>query len=86
MNENRHDFASRANLEKASAVRLRRLAYNVYELAVLCGRHPSRIQRAIAAGALRAHKDGSETLITHDDAAGWLENLPLRAVKGGRHG
>jgi excisionase family DNA binding protein len=38
------------------------------------------IYREIAKGALRARKLGRRTLITRDDEAAWLANMPVRGA------
>lgn len=53
------------------------LAYDIKDLARICGRGKSVIWEEIGAGHLKARKAGGKTIVLHVDAVAWLEALPL---------
>jgi hypothetical protein len=54
------------------------LAYDISEAAQVSRRGRTRIKRAIAAGELRAKKEGRSTIILESDLRRWLAQLPDR--------
>jgi excisionase family DNA binding protein len=53
-----------------------RLAYSVSEACQLVGVGRTTLYAAIKLGALKTHKVGRRTLVTHDALTLWLKSLP----------
>jgi excisionase family DNA binding protein len=57
-----------------------RRLYNVAEAAVECGVGQTKIRQEITAGRLIARRVGKLFLITSEDLASWIDNLPRVAA------
>jgi excisionase family DNA binding protein len=53
-----------------------KLAYNILEACQLIGVGRTTLYSAIKMGALKTHKVGRRTLVTHEALSLWLKSLP----------
>jgi excisionase family DNA binding protein len=88
------EFGSRPCLSELKARRLgmarresmlrpvnEKLAFTIVEVAALSSLGQTSIYKAISEGRLRIRKYGTRTIVTRDDLASFLENLPDRAER-----
>lgn len=59
---------------------MERLAYSIEEAAAVSGVGRTRLYQAIAAGRLRARKNGRATIVLTEDLAAFLRSLPERQL------
>ena len=52
------------------------LAYKIPEAVQVAPVGKTRLYEALNSGALKAHKQGSHTIIMRDDLEAWLRSLP----------
>ena len=53
-----------------------KIAYKITEAVEIAPVGKTRLYEALNSRALKAHKQGSHTLIMHDDLEAWLRSLP----------